>query len=385
MLSGKKAKRIMARTGIKEILHEKKGVRAVVFIIIAALLFVYLNRVFSIGNSDTNTRIFNGFYAQEENTIDVMCIGTSATNRYFNPTKAYNDAGIAAFDMATMGLPMFLVPTIIEEVEKTQDPQLYIIELRNVLKSKNEVTDAHIRRVTDSMKMSQDKADAVEKGKEYTKGATGEFTYTDEGTLEYYIPIVKYHGKLAAGSIRPKDLIPWKLKNAAKGFVRTGKTCERVPQEEPVYSDEYAELAPEMEGALLEVLGVCDAMEDGKEVLFVLAPYSVKEGEQEKFNTAVRMVTERGYPVLDCNQKDVTDAMEIDWKNDFYNSKHVNYVGSEKYTAYVTKYIVENYDLPDRRGDGRYESWEEAYEKYCNYVMEGLHEPEEPIFDDSEE
>ncbi len=356
-----------------------------VFIIIAALLFLYLNRVFSIGNSDTNTRIFNAFYAQEENSIDIMCIGTSATNRYFNPAKAYDDAGIAAFNLATMGLPMFLVPTIIEEVEKTQNPQLYIIELRNVLKSKNEVTDAHIRRVTDSMKLSDNKTAAVEKSKEYTEGATGELSNIDRGKWEYYIPILKYHGKLAAGSIRPYDLVPWKMKNAAKGFVRTGKTCVRVPQEEPVYSDRYAELAPEMEGALLEVLEVCDAMADEKDVLFVLAPYSMEAGDQEKFNTAVRMVTERGYPVLDCNQREVTDVMEIDWENDFYNSKHVNYVGSEKYTEYVMEYITEHYDLPDRKGNEKYESWGEAYEKYCSYVMEGLHEPEESIFDDSEE
>lgn len=362
---------------IKRLLEEKKGLRAVVFIIIAALLFVYLNRVFSIGNSDTNTRIFNAFYAQEENTIDIICIGTSATNRYFNPAKAYNDAGIAAFDLASMGLPMFLVPTIIEEVEKSQDPQLYIIELRNVLKSKNEVTDAHIRRVTDSMRMSDNKNAAVEKAKEYTEGSTEEFGEIDQGTWEYYIPILKYHGKLAAGSVRPYDLIPWKMKNATKGFVRTGKTCERVPQAKPVYSDGYEELAPEMEEALLEVLDVCDAMKDGKEVLFVLSPYSMQEGEREKFNAAVEMVTARGYPVLDCNQKERINAMELDWENDFYNSKHVNYVGSDKYTAYVTEYITENYDLPDRRSEEKYESWAEAYEKYCNYISEGLHEPED--------
>lgn len=74
-----------------------------VFVIIAALLFVYLNRVFTIGNSDSNKQIFNGFYAEEENTIDVIYLGTSATNRYFIPPKAYTDAA-AAYD-CHQGLP----------------------------------------------------------------------------------------------------------------------------------------------------------------------------------------------------------------------------------------------------------------------------------------
>ena len=36
-------------------LFENKAVRVVMFVIIAALLLVYLNRVFTIGNSDSNT------------------------------------------------------------------------------------------------------------------------------------------------------------------------------------------------------------------------------------------------------------------------------------------------------------------------------------------
>ncbi|MBQ3520690.1 MAG: hypothetical protein IJA50_02180, partial [Firmicutes bacterium] len=99
----------MVSAKIKKI-FDNKAVRVVLFVIIAALLLVYLNRVFTIGNSDSNKQIFNGFYAEEEETIDVMYLGTSATNRYFIPPIAYNEEGIAAFDLATMGLPMFFVP-----------------------------------------------------------------------------------------------------------------------------------------------------------------------------------------------------------------------------------------------------------------------------------
>lgn len=64
--------------------------------------------------------------------------------------------------------------------------------------------------------------------------------------------------------------------------------------------------------------------------------------------------------------------MGLDWQHDFYNSKHVNYVGAEKYTDYLVKYINENYELPDRRGDERYKSWEKAYDKYLDFVSGGL-------------
>lgn len=345
-----------------------------VFLIIVVLLFVYLNRVFTIANSDSNRQIFNAFYEEKKNTIDVLYMGTSATNRYFIPPMAYNETGITSFNLATMGLPMFFVPTLINEAEKTQDPDLYIIELRNVLKTKNEVTDAHIRRVTDSMKESQNKYDAIDKAMKYTEGATGELSNIDDGWMDYFVPIVKYHSRMAAGDIRPADFLPWKTKNKTKGYVLSFNTLKVKAQKEPVYSDGKAALAPEMEQALLETLDACDGLEDGKEVLFVLAPYSMRKGQQEMFNTAIEMVTERGYPVLDFNQKDVTDAMELDWERDLYNSKHVNYIGAEKYTSYLTDYIVEHYDLEDHRGDAKYDSWAKAYETYLNYVKNGLRE-----------
>ena len=91
-----------------------------------------------------------------------------------------------------------------------------------------------------------------------------------------------------------------------------------------------------------------------------------------KFNTAMDMVKERGYTVINFNTPEMYEELDIDWDHDFYNSKHVNYIGAEKYTSWLSEYIKENYDLEDHRGDSRYESWETAYEAYCDYVKDGI-------------
>lgn len=356
-------------------LFDNKVVRVVIFVIIAALLLMYLNRVFTIGNSDSNKQIFNGFYAEEEETIDVLYLGTSATNRYFIPPVAYEEEGIAAFNLATMGLPMLFVPDLIDEVEKTQSPQLYIIELRNVLKTKNEITDAHIRRVTDSMQTSANKYEALDKALKYTEGASGELSNIDESPLDYLIPVVKYHSKLAAGEITPEDFKPWSVKNTTKGYVLSDLTLQQKPYDPPVYNDGYQELAPEMEEALLATLDRCDELD--AEVLFVFSPYAMRKDVQTKFNTAIDIVEARGYTVLDCNQPEVTEEMGIDWQHDLYNSKHVNFVGAEKYTKYLLDYLMANYDLLDRRGKAKWDSWAKAYEEYKEFTSKGLNDPVE--------
>ena len=413
----------MSDANVQKPLSKKKMLqRAAIFTVAVILVFLYLNAVFTIPNSDPNRRIFNAFYAEKKDTIDAVYLGTSATNRYFIGPLAYEETGIAGFDLAAMGMPLFFVQNLMKEVEKTQEPALYIIELRGVLKGNEDVTDAHIRRITDSMHISSNKYDMIELAREHAgeadtgspdvesdasvstadKGSTanvagvssdsdgtdgtdvtgesGESGQTmflsggsvDDGPLDYYVPILKYHDRITSGNLTPKDIFLWRSKNKVKGYVIGPKTLTSKPQKKPVYSDERAALEPETEQTLNELLDYCDSLGDDKQVLFVLSPYSMKNGEAEKFNTAADIVEARGYDILNCNQPEIAKEIGLDWKKDFYNSKHVNYLGAEKYTKYLAEYISENYDMPDRRGDEKYESWSEAYDHYKEFVAPGI-------------
>ena len=389
----------MCDANVQKPLSKKKMLlRAVIFAVAAALVFLYLNAVFTIPNSDPNRRIFNAFYAEENDTIDVVYLGTSATNRYFIGPLAYEETGLAEFDLAAMGMPLIFVQNLMKEVEKTQDPELYIIELRGVLKGREDITDAHIRRITDSMHISSNKYDTIKLALEYAGGSDVDSSDTesdtsggagnagdesgqtmflsggsvDDGPLDYYVPILKYHNRITAGNLTPKDIFLWRSKNKVKGYVIGPKTLTSKAQKKPVYSDERAALEPETEQTLNELLDYCDSLGDDKQVIFVLSPYSVKSGEAEKFNTAADIVQSRGYDILNCNQPEIAKEIGLDWKKDFYNSKHVNYMGAEKYTKYLTEYLSEHYDLPDRRGDEKYESWSKAYEHYKEFVSQGI-------------
>ncbi len=356
----------------KKVTYNKNKVifSAVVFILCAGLVFAYVNKVFSMGDSDSNRQTFQAFYAEERNTIDMVYLGTSASNRYFINPMAYNDEGISSFTMATMGMPMFFIPNLIEEIEKTQDPKLYVIELRWAIKERDQITDAHIRRVTDNMKLSQNKKNAVDKAFEYMDGSKGGLNDIGKNGIEYYIPVIKYHGKLTQKTMVPGDFSLIAAKNETKGFVISPSTVKQVNQFESRLTEGYEPLSEIVDDALNEVLDYCDTID--KDILFVLAPYSVKKSHMPVYNTAMKMVTERGYNVINFNTSEMYGELGIDWDKDFYNSKHVNYLGAEKYTSWLTKHIKERYGLKDHRGDSRYDSWAEAYETYRAYVKDGI-------------
>ena len=62
--------------------------------------------------------------------------------------------------------------------------------------------------------------------------------------------------------------------------------------------------------------------------------------------------------------------MGINFDEDFNDESHLNYYGSCKFTKYIADSIKANYDIPDRRGDDRWESWDRNVEMIDQEVTE---------------
>ena len=271
-------------------------------------------------------------------------------------------------------MPMFFVPDLIDEVAKTQDPQLYIIELRWLQKDRDMITDAHIRRVTDNLKLSGIKKHAIDLAFEQMDGSKGMLGDISDKKIDYYIPILKYHDRLQQGQMSPGDFKLTASKNRTKGYIMSKNTTTQVNQLPGEVTDERAPMSDLAETALIATLDKCDELtaQADNQILFVLSPFCCHEKQKQIFNTAMDMVRERSYPVLDFNTPEMYEELCLDFDKDFYNSKNVNFIGAEKYTRYLTDYIAAHYELPDHRGQEGWESWEEAYETYEEYVSGGI-------------
>jgi hypothetical protein len=62
-------------------------------------------------------------------------------------------------------------------------------------------------------------------------------------------------------------------------------------------------------------------------------------------------IEEHGFTFADFSND--IDKIGIDHKTDLWNVNHFDALGSEKVTKYLCEYLVNNYDIPDRRGDAR--------------------------------
>lgn len=343
---------------------KKQALKAAIFL--AGFIFILITVTYIIRtNGDVKDRMV-GFYAEKDDTLDVIMVGSSPVYPFYSAPKLYGEHGIAAYPLSTNNQRPKAIKYLLKEAQKTQDPSLYVIELRMFTMPDEEWEDTMVftRGVTDNMKYSWNRIEAInalvsDKSERYT----------------YYFDIFKYHSNWKT-MVLPSQLACWRYERAhpLKGLeIKYGVG----PAEWTDLSGitEAQEPPEEQQEVLDDLLSWIDA--SGKEALFIISPYVMEEADRKQFNYLEAAIEAAGYRVLDLNRH--IGEIGLDFSTDFYDyGSHVNALGEGKCTAFLGDYIAEHYELPDRRGQAGYESFDSAWALY----QEKQAEAEESCLDD---
>lgn len=347
----------------------KELIRGLIFLVIGFFLLVYLNNVFTLADSNESRQIFNGLYAEEENTLDGVYLGASPVNRFWASPYAYEKSGIAVYNMGIASMPFVYNEYVMEEAMKTQNPKFFLVDMRWFKRTEDYVNETHIRNVSDSMRfLSWNRIKGINAVLDYYEEGENDLDYEK---LNYYFPIVKYHSRWQADDFYKEDLLLTRTTRDTKGFLMTGTNTFKQVKEPlyPEYTKKRTPLTDATQERLEDFLDYCDSIP--MDVVFTLSPYPVLEEDMEHLNQAMKMVSDRGYRVINCCTEEAAEAMDLDWQYDFYDEKHVNIQGAEKFTEYIIDHLEEYYDdLEDHRGDPTYKSWDEAYDAYVDFSAE---------------
>lgn len=333
----------------------KKIVKILIFVFIFCILW---DQIFKILWIPKNKVAFS--YDEPENSIDVAYIGPSTVDTSFNVLLAYDLYGFTTQLLASSMQPFQATKYIIEENRKRQNPQVYIIDILQLsYELSDTLTDEFIRQVTDQMKFSRNRIDAINELLKYTDKNKKDY-------INYYFSFFMYHNAW-------KDIdISYFNSNIYKSYNFYKQTTEIVPQPEYIWLDSIEEVQSiedwmyEM-GTLSEIYEhtLIDLLDYIKEndlnVLFVIPKRDYWFIYQLRLNDAVSIIEKNGFNVLNFNK---IDEVGIDASTDFYDSGHLNVYGATKYTLYLSKYINDHYDLNYHKDDKTYASWNEEYNKF---------------------
>ncbi len=334
----------------------KRIIAAVVFICILVVSVNSLGYFFR--PDDMNTESFDYLYKEDDDTLNVVCLGSSAMYRFWIPQEAYEKEGFTSAMVASAAQDIKAIPYLMEEVAKTQDVDLFVVEVRNsiarranIIADKFEQDDAtgSFAYVATSMKQSLDRIKMI-----------NEILVEDENNtkLEWSIPLLKYHDNV---HIFSADKIVERLNGVDEDDMYVRQVSTITPNEQKPFEEDKQYVLTDEDKEEFDLV-VEKANELGKKVLFVATPYSPGKVRGALHLQMNEYLEQKGYDYIDLNE--YVEQIGLDFSTDYYDGIHTNIDGAQKVTAYLAKYLKENYDLPSRLDESQTAHWEKMCKKW---------------------
>lgn len=333
---------------------KKKILRVVSFFAVLTALLVGFVKVYSFKFGDGIYGL-KTFYKQGKNTVDVVFVGSSHIYENINTGVLWDDYGMAAYILAGSMQPVWNSYYYINECLKTQHPELVVMDVNSAViedysndSTKNLTSMSTIIKNTYGLKLSPDKIEAIKESS------------NPKFWAEYFLGIPTYHMRyeeLSRADYLPYNDLPYF--EYWKGF---GMNAHITPAERPAgfETDEIGEIPAKTELYFKKIFDLCK--QNGVQLLLIKTPYQATKEQMAVFNRVGQLADEAGVPYINLNY--FLDEMETNFATDFADSCHMSYIGSARFAKYIGGYIKERYDIPDRRGESGYESWD-MMAKFC--------------------
>lgn len=332
---------------------KKSIIKGSVFIIIFLLITSVLNSIFVL-KTGHRYKIFQGLY-DHKNSYDVVFLGSSHMNGSINPNVLWKKYGITSFNYATGGQPIDVTYYLLKEVLKSQNKPIVVIDVYYLGLTGEFGEEQYIRYVLDNMKFSKNKVEAIIN------------TTPKKDWPYYFFPIFKYHNRWKELSEVDFNFDP------ETTYYEKGFAASKVQYGKDSLSDtsttEVADLPPKTKEYLYKIIDL--SKKEGFKLILTNAPYDYTSTKNfsnwhkepaKMFNKVAEIAKENNIPFINYNN--LFDEIGFDFKKDMFNIGHVNLSGSNKISTHFGKFLKENYDLVDHRGDKNYEDWDRDYETY---------------------
>lgn len=169
--------------------------KSIAFLMILVLVLAGANTILLpktyINNSIwPSTSKFNQFYDMDEDSIDVLFIGSSVVANAFSPQEIYDSYGIRSYNLASQQQSVFFNYFWLKEALKTQSPKVVVMDTKFLFtlhpESPVNTTEGIGREIVDNMHWSKNKIDMID-------------ALTDlddsQSKLSFYLTNIRYHSR----------------------------------------------------------------------------------------------------------------------------------------------------------------------------------------------
>lgn len=318
----------------------RKAVRAVCFLCLFALLFVWFTDVL---RDKTDVDIIRPYYDEPANSLDIVFVGSSHIMCGVYPMELYEASGYMsyAFTISAQTVPQMYYQTV--AALETQHPQLIVLDMGELLFSGKTGDKAFVHRQTDNIRYSLNKVQLIVDLLE------------PEERIPNFLNLVLYHSRWKELTEEDFSVTMAVTKGTKVFFTAEEQTPPDVPP-----TTQTAPIASVTDAYLRRTIELCRSR--GVEVLLLYIPSCLKTEEYEKIFSAAQYAEEYGIEFL--NLMEYFDELGLDYASDFRDSYHLNAYGARKVTAFLASWLPEHYPLAQEHSAALIERWDRALEEY---------------------
>lgn len=321
----------------------KQLVKGLCFILCFILIFMGINQVLvrkDLALPWDMTRKIHGFYNEPQNTFEVMFFGSSHMYCTINPVLLWEESGVPSYIFSSQQQPFWVTYHYLVEALKTQSPKVVVMEVHMAIAEADYMDEATNYSAIDYLPWSKNKLALIQ-------------AIAPEGArFQYLFNFMKYHSRWQ--TLTEQDFTRAYLdeRDPFKGYVQLNDTAQVTPREDISAITPKQPLAKTM--LYLEKI-IKLSKDEGFQLVLLKSP-SNATAEYEAYYHAIWAVAEKeGIPYVDYNYN--YDTLGLDPATDFYDERHLNYLGATKVTKHFATYLKENFALNDHRSDPEYSQW----------------------------
>lgn len=290
------------------------------------------------------------------NDYDVLYFGTSHVMYGINPLEIWNDYGFTSYNW---GSPTCTIPSIYWKLMNVLDykiPKLVVIDCFRACWTYKSYNIYRLHEAFDAFPLSRTKWLAINDLVKNQKRMEDGKPYSNMDLVNLLFPLSAYHSRW--DELKTVDFI--------NEYVDT-KGCEfEINVDEPSEisnTTEKMEITSEMQGIIYLRKIIEECQNRGIPILLTYLPYPTSETGKKESNMIQEIADEYHVEYINFTNIDI-----VNYYTDYADStSHMNIMGQKKVSDFLGNYIMENYDIEDRRGDILYAQWDDWYDAYKDY------------------
>ena len=318
-----------------------KTVIIVIFkIILILFLVVTLNRIMmpKYINENKDGRITQEYYPASKYS-DVIFVGSSTVFSGIDPLVLWEEQGISSYIRANASQTMWISYYMAEDAIRCHKPELVCIDTTFVKYDDDFIEEPSTRKSIDGMRLSRSKIDCA-------LASMGE----DEKLMDYIIPLFRFHSRWKEFTWDDIRYAWYNKPVTLNGYIEDDDV-EPADSDVLKYTGEFTSISPKNELYLKKTIELC--RENGIQVMLFKMPSFSPNWSDELDISLDRIAKE--YGISYTNYDKYNDEIGLDYKLDTPDAgSHLNSAGAATFSRYFAKKISDNFDVTDRRDDGKY-------------------------------